>query len=154
MRWLNTICEEVNRNYIDNNSHPFSLQNLLFGYHWQYVPSCVAARLQAQSFTSFHEQQIVADCQRDIMWMLKPEGVLRVMHMVAASNNITSIPTSASSTPANSSTNSASSSLAPFIEEYLTYYNPTSLQDFLSRTAHSMENSGILPSIHIYSNVC
>jgi hypothetical protein len=128
MKWLNTICSAVNSwpSPSKDKCSPFSLQNLLLGYHWQYVPSLVAAMLQAHSKQVFDDEKLVRACVNSITWMLKPEGFLRIMRIVAA-------PLSSHHYPL----------LASFARDYLSSYYCSSLLEFLSKTLPQQNQDGI-----------
>eukprot|EP00026_Physarum_polycephalum_P000039 Phypoly_transcript_00039.p1 GENE.Phypoly_transcript_00039~~Phypoly_transcript_00039.p1 ORF type:complete len:2184 (+),score=253.33 Phypoly_transcript_00039:2045-8596(+) len=128
MAWLHAICEDVNGNAAPH-SLPFSLQSLFYGYHWQYVPSCVAARIQGSPMASLPEHAIVSRCKQDLMRMLRPDGALKVMRIVARSQLL---PTP--SAKANKSCNPPNYLLVPLIEDYLASYCYSSLLDFVQKT--------------------
>jgi hypothetical protein len=133
MAWLQAICEDINGNAALGSLH-FSLQNLLFGYHWQYVPSCVAASIQVYPLATSPEHTIVAHCKRDLMRMLRPDGTLKVMKVVATSQLLsTASSVQRGSVKTSSSHNPPSYLLAPFIEDYLASYYFGSLWEFIRK---------------------
>jgi hypothetical protein len=136
MQWLNAICEAVN----GNASLQFSLQNLLFGYHWQYIPSCVAACIQTSSnLANFQEQKIIVECKHDLMQMLRPDGVAKVMKVVATSRQHATPSLQPASRGVVKSVGHAL--LAPFVEDYLSSSYYGSLLDFVCKNKHLLSST-------------
>lgn len=124
MKWLNAILEDVNGN-APPTAIEFSIQHLLVGYHWQYVPSCIAAHIQTHSFASLSEQHIERECKQDLIRMLRPDGFVKVAKAVAA----TQVPQLG--TTLSKKCNPPAVLLAPLVEEYLASYYCTSLLEYV-----------------------
>lgn len=79
-QWAKSLCTEVVQFGPRGNANPattFSLQNLFYGYHWQYMSSLVAVLGYAPKKDSIHA--IVGKCKSELMWMIRPEAIVHIL---------------------------------------------------------------------------
>lgn len=84
--WVDSICGMQRRG--QNSSAPGDLgefmspHDLFFGYHAQFLHSLVATVVRDMHHENLTEkgENLVTICQNRLMWMLKPEGVLKILY--------------------------------------------------------------------------